>query len=581
MALSAAAVQSQVACIHRLSPFSVCCRRRVSYKLSVASLSTDTPSASSTNATQASSSQQHRMQDKITLTDEEQAIFDTLLAAAEFAGSKTVLRAAGGWVRDKLLGKESKDIDIALDNMLGKNFADKVNEYLAAQGKETHSAAVIQSNPDQSKHLETARMKVNSLWIDLVNLRSETYADSSRIPTMEFGTPLQDAERRDFTINSLFYNLNEGVVEDFTGKGLEDLRQGILRTPLPPQQTFLDDPLRVMRAVRFATRFGFAPEPAILEAASSEEVRCALSTKVSRERIGTELQGMLDGVAPTAAMRLLQQLQLFSVVFAPPPHLVKVVGTSFGAQCVEVMAAAEKLLGALDLQLSLEERRLLLVAALLLPLRQLSYPAKGNKQAPASSYVIRDSIKWRNKDVEGVALLHAQVAELASVHKELAAAGPSGDQLRVQLGRAIRQLKATWKLGVLLVPLLQLSAAAPLGVEPGTADAAAESPSGSAEGTSHNSEAGAPPQDQLQQQQAAAQLLLSAASGFGLDDCWQWKPLLGGKELIEELKVPKGPQLGQLTTSVMDWQLAHPTGSKEECLAAIKQQMSQASGAVQ
>jgi len=111
------------------------------------------------------------------------------------------------------------------------------------------------------------------------------------------------------------------------------------------------------------------------------------------------------------------------------------------------------------------------------------------------------------------------------------AAGPSGDQLRVQLGRAIRQLKATWKLGVLLVPLLQLSAAAPLGVEPGTADAAAESPSGSAEGTSHNSEAGAPPQDQLQQQQAAAQLLLSAASGFGLDDCWQWKPLLGGKEV--------------------------------------------------
>jgi tRNA nucleotidyltransferase/poly(A) polymerase len=72
----------------------------------------------------------------------------------------------------------------------------QVNEYLASQGKETHSAAVIQSNPDQSKHLETARMKVNALWIDLVNLRSETYADGSRIPTMEFGTPLQDAERR-------------------------------------------------------------------------------------------------------------------------------------------------------------------------------------------------------------------------------------------------------------------------------------------------------------------------------------------------------------------------------------------------
>jgi tRNA nucleotidyltransferase/poly(A) polymerase len=74
--------------------------------------------------------------------------------------------------------------------------AQQVNEYLSSQGKETRTAAVIQSNPDQSKHLETARMKVQSIWIDLVNLRSETYADGSRIPKMEFGTPYQDAMRR-------------------------------------------------------------------------------------------------------------------------------------------------------------------------------------------------------------------------------------------------------------------------------------------------------------------------------------------------------------------------------------------------
>ena len=72
----------------------------------------------------------------------------------------------------------------------------QVNDYLQSQGRQTHRAAVIHSNPEQSKHLETARMKVNDLWIDLVNLRSETYAEGSRIPTMEFGTPLQDAERR-------------------------------------------------------------------------------------------------------------------------------------------------------------------------------------------------------------------------------------------------------------------------------------------------------------------------------------------------------------------------------------------------
>jgi len=108
------------------------------------------------------------------------------------------------------------------------------------QGVETHRVAVIMSNPEQSKHLETARMKINDIWVVLVNLRSEEYAHHSRIPTMQFGTPEQDALRRDFTINALFYNLNEGVVEDLTGRGLEDLRGGLIRTPLAAKETFLD-----------------------------------------------------------------------------------------------------------------------------------------------------------------------------------------------------------------------------------------------------------------------------------------------------------------------------------------------------
>lgn len=138
------------------------------------------------------------------------------------------------------MGRESLDVDIALDDMLGKDFAERVNSYLKAHGQPTHHVAVIMSNPEQSKHLETARMKVRGLWIDLVNLRSEEYAHHSRIPTMEFGTPEQDAHRRDFTINAMFYNINNGVIEDFTGRGLQDLRDGIIRTPLPPKETFMD-----------------------------------------------------------------------------------------------------------------------------------------------------------------------------------------------------------------------------------------------------------------------------------------------------------------------------------------------------
>ncbi|KAK9810492.1 hypothetical protein WJX72_011578 [[Myrmecia] bisecta] len=115
-------------------------------------------------------------------------------------------------------------------------------------------------------------MRVNGMDLDLVNLRSETYADS-RIPEMAFGTPQQDAMRRDFTINSLFYNINTGMVEDFTERGLEDLHAGLIRTPLPASETFTDDPLRVLRAIRFGARFNFELDAELMEAASSSQVR--------------------------------------------------------------------------------------------------------------------------------------------------------------------------------------------------------------------------------------------------------------------------------------------------------------------
>lgn len=177
-------------------------------------------------------------------------------------------------------------------------------------------------------------------------------------------------------------------------------------------------------------------------------------------------------MAPTTAVRLLHQLRLMPQVFTPPQQLVAVLGGEFGAPCVETMAAAEALVGALDLQvravcsnpgcalkagqgarpgavvvrpacrmwptdpsttstttstttpptrtqLSVEERRMLLLAALLLPLRRLTYPGKGTKQAPASAYVIRESLKWRGKDVDVVGLLHTHAAELAAVHAQL------------------------------------------------------------------------------------------------------------------------------------------------------------------
>jgi tRNA nucleotidyltransferase (CCA-adding enzyme) len=113
--------------------------------------------------------------------------------------------------------------------------------------------------------------------LDFVNLRSEEYAEHSRIPeTMRFGTPKEDAERRDLTINSLFYNLHTESVEDFTGKGVDDIENGIIRTPLDPMTTFLDDPLRVLRAVRFAARLDFKITPEVKAAMMNKSVKVSL-----------------------------------------------------------------------------------------------------------------------------------------------------------------------------------------------------------------------------------------------------------------------------------------------------------------
>jgi tRNA nucleotidyltransferase/poly(A) polymerase len=258
----------------------------------------------------------------IHLTELESKIFEILLETASLQNKSTVLRAAGGWVRDRLLGLPSDDIDIAIDNQTGSEFAAAVNQYLLNHGLETHTVAVIQANPEQSKHLETARMKVLDLELDFVNLRTESYTTHSRIPNIaeEFGTALEDALRRDFTINSLFYNLHTQQVEDFTGHGLDDLRIGILRTPLDAAITFTDDPLRMLRAVRFSSRFNYRLHESIWEVASHADTHEALHLKVSKERQLKEISGCFSAqlCRPILAITTLHRLGLFPTVFSIP-----------------------------------------------------------------------------------------------------------------------------------------------------------------------------------------------------------------------------------------------------------------------
>ncbi|VEU42615.1 unnamed protein product [Pseudo-nitzschia multistriata] len=214
------------------------------------------------------------------------------------------------------------DIDIALDDMLGREFAEHLNKYLTEMGEKTHGVGVVLKNPEKSKHLETATMKVGTFWIDFVNLRAEEYTEDSRIPDlMRIGSPAEDAFRRDLTINSLFYNVNNGQVEDWTGRGFNDLRRCVIATPLAPLTTLLDDPLRTLRSVRFAARLHFTMDESLKEAAMDDRVRKALAEKVSRERIGCEVDLMLRSPDPVGAMRLLINLKLAKTVFPIEKHV--------------------------------------------------------------------------------------------------------------------------------------------------------------------------------------------------------------------------------------------------------------------
>eukprot|EP00792_Barthelona_sp_PAP020_P004462 TRINITY_DN2144_c0_g2_i1.p1 TRINITY_DN2144_c0_g2~~TRINITY_DN2144_c0_g2_i1.p1 ORF type:complete len:482 (+),score=147.34 TRINITY_DN2144_c0_g2_i1:214-1446(+) len=179
--------------------------------------------------------------------------------------------------------------------MSGKEFAYILEDYMKKAGKEIH-IGIIKDNPKQSKHLETAKIRILDLEVDFCNLRTEEYANDSRIPTsMDFGTPEEDAFRRDFTINSIFYNINQKKIEDLTNLGMIDLLSGVIRTPLQPMVTFSDDPLRILRGIRFACRFSFKYDSELLHAAQDPSVHAAFMSKITRERVGTEFQEIFEG----------------------------------------------------------------------------------------------------------------------------------------------------------------------------------------------------------------------------------------------------------------------------------------------
>jgi len=470
----------------------------------------------------------------VELSENEKKIFDFLLKVTLHFGTKTVLRVAGGWVRDKLLGNFNHDIDIALDNMMGKEFAEQVNQYCQLTGQPTHNVGLIRCNPEQSKHLETATMKIFDLWIDFVNLRTEEYSQS-RIPVTKIGNAKEDAFRRDLTINSLFYNINEGKVEDFTEKGLDDLRNGMIRTPLPPSTTFLDDPLRVLRAIRFACRYNFDIDAELCNAACGTEVRDALRKKVSRERIGSEIKAIFKGNALRGFL-LLYKFQLYDIVFEVPSESA-IPEIDFREKSLIAMAQMERFLALQQtLPMTFDDRIYLLLAAFFSNLQKLFYLNKKKKKEPLIRFIILEALKFPLKDAEAICSLINRFQEFDTyISRDL----PLENASRKEVGVLIRRAGPLWKHAALLATALRLP---PL--------------------EKSLFEEKIPEHDRSI---VCFEHFIAMVDSMGLQEVWNWKPLIAGNEILDIFRKPPGAWVAETLDLVMEWQLENPEKTSEDC----------------
>ena len=199
-------------------------------------------------------------------------IFEIVAAQAEKLKVKAFV--IGGYVRDHFLQRESTDIDIVVEGS-GIELAEAV-------------AGVLHTNVAVFRNFGTAMLRYEGIELEFVGARRESYRRNSRKPIVEEGTLEDDQLRRDFTINALAFSLQKddyGTLIDPFG-GIRDLDAGLIRTPTDPDTTYSDDPLRMIRAIRFATQLGFSIVPESLDSIRRNAERLNI---LSRERIADEL----------------------------------------------------------------------------------------------------------------------------------------------------------------------------------------------------------------------------------------------------------------------------------------------------
>lgn len=232
-------------------------------------------------------------------------IFRRISRLADAEGVRAFV--VGGYVRDYYLRRPSTDIDVVV---VGSGIA--LAEALARE---------LKAKVSVFKTFGTAMVRAKGIEVEFVGARKESYTHDSRKPEVEPGTLEDDQRRRDFTINAMAWSLNDATFGELVDPfdGMSDLEECIIRTPCDPDVTFSDDPLRMMRAVRFASQLGFTIEEETFEAICRNAQRIKI---VSRERIATELNKIVLSPVPSMGFELLELTGLLKLIF-PEMHNLK------------------------------------------------------------------------------------------------------------------------------------------------------------------------------------------------------------------------------------------------------------------
>lgn len=541
------------------------------------------------------------IQNMITLNNKEQKIRDLLIEFCNVynkdqeLAKALELRISGGWVRDKLLGLESHDLDIAINTLLGEEFVTELERYVLQNRPELKMETfhTIKKNPEKSKHLETCTTKLFDMDIDFVNLRSEEYSSESRVPVVRFGTAEEDALRRDATLNALFYNMNKDEIEDYTKTGIEDLKNGILRTPLAPLQTFLDDPLRVLRMIRFASRFNFIVDPTVLEAMSNKEIKETLIYKISRERVGVEIEKMLISRHPEYGLKLINYGGLSECIFSPGGEMISLIEKVNDKSVLDsIDLITQHMPGHLNLvanlyhpvfetglndyprlkrifQSTLDDPlsiKLFWYSSVLQPydgLQVKTNPKKANAYTPLNLLIVRDGLKLGKHHFEPVGKITQGYEDMGPVLSKYFS-DPSSVK-RSELGNYMRYFASYSAINLLvncfsdIVEKVQdtlgetefpISFPDPNKVS----DIPNDSPIfGPINKILHD-------YDQL----------LKTLDELQLIDAHNIKHIVDGKTLMKVLGRKPGPWMAKTLELVMAWQLDNPNGTQEECLEYIK-----------